>query len=98
MIEKIQFAGARLAIIREEQVQDYLSLDSAIGDLRAVLEELANKQAVNCARVRVESQARGSAWLHTLRGGLANWEVVGGKDYTSIGFDTPAMWATLVQH
>jgi ornithine cyclodeaminase len=96
MTETIQFANAEIALIREAEVRDHLSLEQAITDVRDALGERARKRAVNCPRVRVESREQGVAWLHTLRGGLANWNVIGGKDYTSIGFRTPAMWATVV--
>ncbi|MCI0489925.1 MAG: hypothetical protein L0229_25310 [Blastocatellia bacterium] len=94
ILEKIAFVGTHIAIIREDQVQHHLSLDDAITDLRTALEALAAKQAVNCARIRVTS--RDSAWLHTLRAGLQRWRIIGGKDYTSLGFETPAMWATVI--
>lgn len=96
VIEKVEFVGTRIALIREEQVRQHLSLDDAITDLSAVLKDLAQQQAVNYARIRVESRERHLAWLHTLRAGMTSLGVAGGKDYTSIGFDTPAMWATVV--
>jgi ornithine cyclodeaminase/alanine dehydrogenase-like protein (mu-crystallin family) len=96
MTETIQFADAEIALIREAQVREHLSLAQAIGDVRDAFSELARGRAVNCPRVRVESREGEIAWLHTLRGGLADWNVIGGKDYTSIGFRTPAMWATVV--
>lgn len=96
LIERIIFAGSQIALIREEQVHKNLSLESGIADLRDVLRALAHQQAVNCPRVRVQSQERNSAWLHTLRAGITSWGVAGGKDYTSIKFDTLAMWATVV--
>lgn len=96
MIEKIEFAQNVVAIVREADVKDHLSLDDAVIDLRLALKELALEQAVNCPRTRVEWPLRENAWLHTLRAGLSKWGVAGGKDYTSLGFDTPAMWATVV--
>lgn len=96
LIEKIEFAQNNVAIVREADVKDHLSLDDAVVDLRFALKELALNEAVNCPRTRVEWPHRGNAWLHTLRGGLSKWGVAGGKDYTSLGFDTPAMWATVV--
>jgi ornithine cyclodeaminase/alanine dehydrogenase-like protein (mu-crystallin family) len=97
MTETVQFADAQIALIREAEVREHLSLEQAIGDVRDAFSELARGRAVNCPRVRVESRQRGIAWLHTLRGGLADWNVIGGKDYTSIGLSAPpAMWATVV--
>lgn len=95
-IERIQFANADVAIIREEDVRECLTLDSAIADVRNALTAVARQLAVTCPRVRVRSKSRDAAWLHTLRGGIGSWEVAGGKDYTSLGFDTPAMWTTIV--
>jgi ornithine cyclodeaminase/alanine dehydrogenase-like protein (mu-crystallin family) len=96
VIEEIEFAGGHISLVREEQVQELLSLDDAIDDLRDALRAQARQQTVNRSRVRVETRRRGSAWLHTKRAGMANWNVAGGKDYTSIGFETPSMWATVV--
>lgn len=96
LVEKIQFAGNIVAIVREADVKGHLSLEDAVEDLRLALTELGLKQAVNCPRTRVEWPHRGNAWLHTLRAGLSKWGVAGGKDYTSLGFETPAMWATVV--
>lgn len=95
-IESLQFANAEVAIIREEQVRQCLSLDDAMKDLRSTLRAAAGQLAVNCPRVRVRTKSRDVAWLHTLRGGIGSWGVAGGKDYTSLGFDTPAMWTTIV--
>jgi alanine dehydrogenase len=101
-IKKVLFCGTQLAFIEEEEVRRVLSLDAAIADVRTVLQALAQQQAVSCPRVRVEpqnldaTQRRRTAWLHTLRAGITRWGIAGGKDYTSIGFDTPAMWATVV--
>lgn len=94
LIEEIEFAGTRISLIREEQVRKHLSLDDAIDDLRDGFRVHARQQAVNCVRLRVKS--RDSAWLHTLRAGIATWNVAGGKDYTSLGSDTPSMWATVI--
>ena len=95
-LEKLRFAGANLSIVREEQVREHLSIDDAIGDSRVALEELGHKRAVNCARIRVESSEKDIAWMHTLRARIDRWGIAGGKDYTSIKFKTPAMWATVV--
>ena len=88
-LKRTEFANADLYVIKEEQVIANLSLDECIENLRAVLKDLYNKQASNCPRVRVRT--RDGAWLHTLRGGWKARGISGGKDYTSIGFDTPAM-------
>lgn len=95
-IESINFAGAHISLIREEEVREHLSLDRGIDDLREALRAQARQQAVNCVRVRVQRRDSDHAWLHTLRAGMNTWDVVGGKDYTSIGFKTPAMWVTVV--
>jgi ornithine cyclodeaminase/alanine dehydrogenase-like protein (mu-crystallin family) len=94
--EQIQFAGKPVALVREAEVQEHLSLQEAILDSRAALEDLGRDEAVNCVRTRVESRDRESAWLHTLRAGMPKRGVAGGKDYTSLKFDTPAMWVTVV--
>jgi hypothetical protein len=88
-IEKIEFANAKVAIIREAQVRQCLSLEDAMIDLRSALRAVARELAVTCPRVRVRAKNRDAAWLHTLRGGIESWEIAGGKDYTSLGFDTP---------
>lgn len=101
-IEAIDLAGAKVAIVRESEVRshfngdDMRALEDAMADVRAAFEDLWQEQAVNCSRIRVESKERGKAWLHTLRAGLSRYGVTGGKDYTSIGFETPAMWVTVV--
>ena len=94
--EQIQFAGKPVALVREAEVQEHLSLEDAILDSRAALEDLGRDEAVNCIRTRIESHDRETAWLHTLRAGMPKKGVAGGKDYTSVKFDTPAMWATVV--
>lgn len=93
-VDAIQFAGTRVSIVREEQVQEHLSLESGMEDLREVFRAYAQKQAVNSPRVRVTWRDR--PWLHTLRAGIASWNVIGGKDYTSIKYETPAMWVTVI--
>ena len=90
----IEFANTRIVLLRESQVRNCLSLADALDDVRTALTHCPIEGAVNAARVRV-SQGRGKAWLHTLRAGLSCWGVAGGKDYTSIGFETPAMWTTV---
>ena len=93
-IDRIEFANTRIALIREEQVEAYLSADDAIADLRAAFKAQAQEHAVNRPRIRVELGR--SAWLHTLRAGIPIWNVTGGKDYTSLGPETPSMWATVI--
>lgn len=95
-IEKIRFANANVAIIREEQIRQSLSIEEAMLDLRGALSAVARQQAVNRPRVRISIKGGDPAWLHTLRGGIASWHIAGGKDYTSIKYKTPAMWATVV--
>jgi ornithine cyclodeaminase/alanine dehydrogenase-like protein (mu-crystallin family) len=98
-LERLRFAGANLTIVREEEVLEHLSIDDAIADLRTALEELRQERAVNCARIRLESSKKSPeniAWVHTLRARMDRWGIAGGKDYTSIKFETPAMWATVV--
>jgi ornithine cyclodeaminase/alanine dehydrogenase-like protein (mu-crystallin family) len=94
-LEFVDFAGGRLALIREQGVREHLSLPAALEDLRLTL-AAAEDGAVNAPRVRIRSSQPDGAWLHTLRARLDHRGVVGGKDYTSIGFETPAMWATVV--
>lgn len=89
---RIELCGASVLLVREDQVRLHLSIASALDDLR---EALAG-EAVNRSRIRVDSHEKGRAWLHTLRAGLPGWGVAGGKDYTSLGFETPAMWATVI--
>jgi ornithine cyclodeaminase len=96
MTRTIDFAGTQIALISEAEVQSHLSLSEAIGDLRSALEELARGAAATYPRVRVEWRQTRIAWLHTLRAGISSWGIAGGKDYTSLGFDTPAMWATVI--
>lgn len=93
-IDGIEFAGTRVSIIRERQVQDHLSLHNAIDDLREAFRAYAQQQAVSAPRIRIVSPQQ--PWLHTLRAGIPSWNVIGGKDYTSVGFNTPAMWVTVV--
>ena len=95
-VERIEFCGASLLIVRDAEVRRHLSIDSALADLRAALKLPAEDGGVNRPRVRIDSYEDGRAWLHTLRAGLAGWGVAGGKDYTSIGFDTLAMWVSVV--
>lgn len=92
---EIEFANTRIVLVREAQVRECLSLADAVDDLRTALTLCPVEGAVNAARVRV-TQGRGKAWLHTLRAGLSCWGVAGGKEYTSIGFETPALWTTVV--
>jgi ornithine cyclodeaminase/alanine dehydrogenase-like protein (mu-crystallin family) len=94
--ESIDFAGGCFSLIREQDVEKALPLRDAIADLGQILRETPEDQLVSVPRVRVEARQRGHAWLHTLRGALPQLGIAGGKDYTSIGFETPAMWVTVV--
>ncbi len=94
--ERIEFCGTSLRLVREAEVRLHLSIGSALADLREALATAAGNEVVSRPRVRVDSREKGCAWLHTLRAGLPGWGVAGGKDYTSIGFDTPAMWASVI--
>jgi len=96
LVDKIEFAGNVIRLVREAEVWSHLSLEDALADTRVALEDLAMQQAVNCVRSRVEWRKPKLAWLHTLRAGLASWGVIGGKDYTSLRFETPAMWVTVL--
>lgn len=95
-MDRIDFCGTTLALVREKQVRAALSIADALADLRSAFRTRHAEEAVNQPRVRVTSRQRDRAWLHTLRAGFPGWGVAGGKDYTSIGFETPAMWATVV--
>lgn len=95
-MDRVDFCGTSLALVREEQVRAALGVAEALADLRAAFGRRHAGKAVNRPRVRVTSRQSGTAWLHTLRADLPGWGVAGGKDYTSIGFETPAMWATVV--
>ncbi len=94
--ESIDFAGGRFALIRETEVERALPLSDAIADLGALLRETPEDQLINQPRVRVVPHQRDQAWLHTLRGSLPLLGIAGGKDYSSLGFETPAMWVTVV--
>ena len=89
---RIEFCGTSLLLVREAEVRLNLSIGSALDDLREALAA----EAVNRPRIRIDSREKGRAWLHTLRAGLPGWGVAGGKDYTSLGFETPAMWASVI--
>lgn len=92
-MDRVDFCGTSLALVREEQVRAALGVAEALADLRSAFHA---GPAVNRPRVRVTSRQRQTAWLHTLRAGVPAWGVAGGKDYTSLGFETPALWATVV--
>lgn len=95
-VESIDFAGGRLAVVRELQVERALPLPQAIHELAATLRSTPEDQLHNAPRVRVVPRQRGAVWLHTLRAALPLAGLAGGKDYTSIGFETPALWVTVV--
>jgi len=94
--ESIDFARGRFTLIREPDVERALPLRDAIADLGAMLRETPEEQLINQPRVRVIPPARGQAWLHTLRAALPCMGIAGGKDYTSLGFETQAIWVTVV--
>lgn len=94
-VEEIQFAGSRIRLVREAAAIEHLTLEDALTDLRAALGEGNLRDLVSVPRVRVKGPP-GSAWLHSLRGRVGPWGVIGGKDYTSLGFETPIMWVTVV--
>jgi len=93
--ETVDFCNTRLRLVREAEVRLHLSIASALADLREAL-PMAAGTALNRPRVRIEAREKGRAWLHTLRAELPGWGVAGGKDYTSIGFETKAMWASVI--
>lgn len=95
-VESIDFAGGRLAVVREPQVERALPLPQAIQELAATLRSTPEDQLLNAPRVRVVPRQRGAVWLHSLRAALPLAGLAGGKDYTSIGFETPALWVTVV--
>ena len=104
-IQKVEFAGTKVALVLEQQVRRHLDLDLAMADLKSGFVALSEQRAFNQPRTRIdwrgsrEARSRSSprlAWLHTLRAGLAEPGIVGGKDYSSLGFDIPAMWVTVV--
>lgn len=93
-MERINLANSSVAVLSESDVQGTLSLTEAIEDLSEILETASEKDLLYRGRVRVDPRGR-RAWMHTLRAGLVHLGVVGGKDYTSIDFSTPAMWVTV---
>ena len=95
-MNRIEFCGTSLLLVREPEVRLHLSVGTALADLREALATVAGNGAVSRPRIRVDSREKGRAWLHTLRAGLPAWDVAGGKDYTSIGFATPAMWVSVI--
>lgn len=96
MITTLDFARSRPALVREADVRAGLSIGQAIADLAETLRGSAGAGLDSQPRVRVVPPAKERAWLHTLRAGAAGWGIAGGKDYTSIGFETPALWMTVV--
>lgn len=96
MISIIEFAGGRPALVREADVRAGLSLKEAIEGLTEALRDSGAGELVSQPRVRVVPPDKKLAWLHTLRAGAAGRGVSGGKEYTSIGFATPALWTTVV--
>lgn len=82
--------------MRESQVQDGLPLRQAIDGLFDALKGSAQEELISQPRVRIVPKGHDLAWLHTLRAGVTSWGVVGGKDYTSIGFETPCLFVTLL--
>lgn len=96
MTETLEFAGSRPAFVREADVRTGLTLKRAIAGLAAALRRAAADELVSRPRVRIVPPAKVGAWLHTLRAGAAGLEISGGKDYSSVGFDTPAMWVTVI--
>jgi len=104
-IQKVEFVGTKVAIVLEEHIRLHLDLDVAMADLRSGFVAWREHRAVNQPRIRIDWQGchatpgqkpLGYAWLHTLRAGLVESGIVGGKDYASLGFDVPAMWVTVV--
>ncbi len=93
--ETIQFCDTSVLLVRDAEVRRHLSIASALTDLREVLATTAGK-GLNRPRIRIDAREKRRAWLHTLRAGLPAWEVAGGKDYTSIEFETKAMWASVI--
>jgi len=94
--DAFSFCGSTVRIIREAAVRRALNLSQAIDDVRAAMASQGRGGAVNLPRVRVSSREKGAAWLHSLRAGLPDSGVIGGKDYASLGFRLPASWATVV--
>lgn len=96
LVESIDFARGRFSLIREPDVESALPLGDAIAALGAILRQTPEEGLISLPRVRVVPPGRDQAWLHTLRAALPRLGVAGGKDYTSLGFETPAMWVTVV--
>jgi ornithine cyclodeaminase/alanine dehydrogenase-like protein (mu-crystallin family) len=96
MVSTIEFAGSRPALVRESDVRSGLSLRQAIEGLTEALRESGGEEPVSMPRVRIVPREKDRAWLHTLRAGAGGRGIAGGKDYTSIGFDTPSLWVTVV--
>ena len=104
-VQYAEFLGTRVALVGEADVCRHLSLKDAFEDLRDAFFALGQGRAQNRPRVRIDwhspfakkpGRAKPLAWLHSLRAGLADAALAGGKDYTSQGFQTPAMWVTVV--
>jgi ornithine cyclodeaminase/alanine dehydrogenase-like protein (mu-crystallin family) len=92
--ESVQFANGVITLIREADVMRALPLHDAIRDLVATLSGTPKEDLINVPRSRVIP--RRGAWMHTLRAGLPLQGIAGGKDYTSLEFQTPALWVTVV--
>jgi len=103
-VRTIDFLKTRIALVDDEQVRHHLSLAEAIDDLRTAFTVFGRGRALNLPRQRVSwrpdadapQEAKSPAWLHCLRAGLIDAALIGGKDYTSQEFETPAMWVTVV--
>ncbi len=91
IIDYLNFAGSRIGVIRDATVRKTLSPKDAVEELRVALRKPGRKESL--PRIRLDSDGK-HAWMHTLRARLD--DVMGGKDYTSLGFETPALWNTVV--
>lgn len=96
MPSTVELSGSNPALVSESDVREGLSLRDAIAGLRGAFEETSAGDLISVPRVRVVPLQKDRAWLHTLRAGATGLGIAGGKDYSSIGFETPAMWMTVV--
>ncbi len=93
--QRVSFAGGDVWLVPEAFVEEALDLPRALAAVREAFLAHGRGEAVNVPRIRVEGRGRGEAWQHTLRAALGSPALVGGKDYTSVGFELGANWVSV---